>query len=97
MYGPYMPLQAGDTGVRSIDSINLSATMTSGSLVVVMAKPLLTLPLTAVAVASERDLVNQLPSMPQIFDGANLQWLYYAGSATPINSAYYGSLDVAWG
>lgn len=96
-YGPFMPLQSGDTGIRSIQTINLSATMTSGSLVVVLAKPILTLPLTAVGVASERDLVNQLPSMPQIFDGANLQWLYYAGSAIFINSSYYGNLDVAWG
>ena len=96
-YGPFMPLQAGDTGIRSIQSINLSATMTSGSLVVILCKPLFTLPLTTVGVASERDLVNQLPSMPQIVDGANLQWLMYAGAATPVNTAYYGSLDVAWG
>ena len=96
-YGPFMPLQAGDTGIRSIQSINLSATMTSGSLVVILCKPLFTLPLTTVGVASERDLVNQLPSMPQIVDGANLQWLMYAGAATPTNTAYYGSLDVAWG
>ena len=96
-YGPFMPLQAGDTGIQSIQSINLSATMTSGSLVVILCKPLFTLPLTTVGVASERDLVNQLPSMPRIFDGANLQWLMYAGAATPTNTAYYGSLDVAWG
>jgi hypothetical protein len=96
-YGPFIPFQAGDTGIRSIQSINLSATMTSGSLVVILCKPLFTLPLTTVGVASERDLVNQLPSMPQIVDGANLQWLMYAGAATPVNTAYYGSLDVAWG
>ena len=96
-YGPFMPLQAGDTGIRSIQSINLSATMTSGSLVVILAKPIFTLPITTVGVASERDLVNQLPSMPRIFDGANLQWLQFAGSATPINTAYYGSIDAAWG
>lgn len=96
-YGPFMPLAAGDTGIQSIQSINLSATMTSGSLVVLLAKPIFTLPLTTVGVASERDLVNQLPSMPRIFDGANLQWLIYAGAATPVNSAFYGSLDVAWG
>jgi hypothetical protein len=96
-YGPFMPLQAGDTGIRSIQSINLSATMTSGSLVVVLCRPLFTLPLTTVGIASERDLVNQLPSMPRIYDGANLQWLMYAGAATPTNTAYYGSLDVAWG
>jgi hypothetical protein len=96
-YGPFMPLQAGDTGIRSIESINLSATMTSGSLVVILAKPIFTLPLTTVGVASERDLVNQLPSMPRIFDGANLQWLIYAGASIPINTAYYGSIDAAWG
>ena len=96
-YGPFMPLAAGDTGILSIQSINLSATMTSGSLVVILAKPIFTLPLTTVGIASERDLVNQLPSMPRIFDGANLQWLMYAGAATPVNTAYYGSIDVAWG
>ncbi len=96
-YGPFVPLQAGDAGILSLQSINLSATMTSGSLVVILAKPIFTLPITTVGVASERDLVNQLPSMPRIFDGANLQWLQFAGSATPINTAYYGSLDVAWG
>ena len=96
-FGPFVPLQAGDTGIQSIQSINLSATMTSGSLVVILAKPIFTLPITTIGVASERDLVNQLPSMPRIFDGANLQWLQFAGSNTPINTAYYGSLDVAWG
>jgi hypothetical protein len=66
-------------------------------LVVVLARPIFTLPLTAVSVASERDLVNQLPSMPRIYDGANLQWMIYAGASAPINSAYYGNLDVVWG
>lgn len=96
-YGPFMPLAAGDTGVLSIQSINLSATMTSGCINVVLCKPLLTLPITAQGVASERDLLNQLPSLPRIYDGANLQWLIYAGAATPANSAFYGSLDTVWG
>lgn len=96
-YGPFMPLAAGDTGIQSIQSITLSATMTSGCLVVVLCRPIFTLPLTTVGIASERDLVNQLPSMPRIYDGANLQWLMYAGAATPVNTAYYGNLDVAWG
>ena len=95
--GPFMPLAAGDQGMTSIQSINLSATHTSGCLNIVVCKPLLTLPVTTVGVAAERDLVNMLPSMPRIYDGANLQWLMYAGAATPANSAVYGSMDVAWG
>lgn len=95
--GPFMPLQGGDAGILSVQSINLSATHTSGCLNLVIAKPILTLPVTTVGVAAERDLVNMLPSMPRIYDGANLQWLMYAGAATPVNSAIYGSLDFAWG
>ena len=95
--GPFLPLAAGDQGILSVQSINLSATHTSGCLNVVICKPLLTLPVTTVGVAAERDLVNQLPSMPRVYDGANLQWLMYAGAATPANSAVYGSLDFAWG
>lgn len=96
-YGPFIPLAAGDSGILSVQSINFSATMVSGCMNLVICKPLLTLPITTVGVASERDLVNQLPSMPRIFDGACLQWLMYAGAATPVNSAFYGSLDTVWG
>lgn len=95
--GPFLPLQGGDAGIASVQSISLSATHTSGCLTLVICKPILTLPVTTVGVAAERDLVNMLPSMPRIYDGANLQWLMYAGAATPVNSAIYGSLDFAWG
>jgi hypothetical protein len=96
-YGPFLPLAAGDQGILSVQSINFSATMVSGCMNLVLCKPLATLPITTVGVASERDFVNQLPSMPRIYDGANLQWLMYAGAATPVNSALYGALDFAWG
>lgn len=96
-YGPFLPLQSGDAGLVSVQNINFSATMTSGAMNLVICKPLLTLPITTVGVVSERDLVNQLPSMPRIYDGACLQWLVYAGAATPVNSAFYGALDTVWG
>lgn len=96
-YGPFLPLAAGDQGILSVQSVNFSATMTSGCMNLVLCRPLATLPITTVGVASERDFVNQLPSMPRVFDGANLQWLMYAGANTPVNSAFYGALDFAWG
>lgn len=96
-YGPAMPLAAGDTGVQSVQQFNLSATYTSGSLAVVLFRPLLTLPMTTVGVAAERDLMNQLPSLPQVFDNACLAWNLYAGAATPTSSAFYGAIDFGWG
>lgn len=96
-YGPFMPLAAGDQGIKSIENFKLSSSYLSGVLNLVVCRPLLTLPMTTVGVAAERDLVNQLPSLPRVYDGSVLSWLMYAGAATPANSAFYGHLDMAWG
>ena len=96
-YGPFLPLAAGDSGIRSVQQFNLSATYTSGQLNLVICRPLLTLPLTTIGVPAERDLLHQVPSLPRVHDGANLTWLMYAGVATPVNTPYNGHLDFAWG
>lgn len=96
-FGPFVPLASADTGIRLVEQFSYSATHTSGTTNVVLCRPLLTLPMTTIGVAAERDLLNQLPSLPRIYDGACLQWLMYAGAATPVASAFYGHLDTAWG
>ena len=96
-YGPFMPLQAGDGGIAKVDNVQISVSYVSGEFSIGLCKPLLTLPMTTIGVAAERDLVNQVPSLPRIYDGAALYWLLYSGTATPINSAFYGHLDFAWG
>lgn len=96
-YGPFVPLASGDKGIRLVEQFSYSVTHTSGTTNVVLARPLLTMPMTTIGVASERDLVNQLPSLPRVYDGACLVWLMYAGAATPVSSAFYGHIDLAWG
>lgn len=95
-YGPFLPLANGDTGIRSVQSVTISAASGAGAAALVLAKPLLTIPLTTASVASERDFLNQLPSLPQIPDGACLVWLYFAGAATAANTNFYGSLELGW-
>lgn len=95
-FGPFIPKAAGDAGIRSVEQFNYSATHTSGTTNLVLCRPLLTLPMTTVGVAAERDLLNQIPSLPRVYDGACLVWLMYAGAATPVTSAFYGHLDLAW-
>jgi len=95
-YGPFMPLAAGDSGIAKVDNVQLSATYTSGEFSLGLAVPLLTLPITTLGVASERDLMNQVPSLPRVYDGANLVLMIYNGAATPVNSAIIGHLDLAW-
>lgn len=95
-FGPFMPLQDGDAGIKSVQSINLSASYVSGVLNLVLCKPLLTLPITTLGVTAERDLVNQFASMPKVYDGACLAWLMLAGAATPVASPISGHLEFGW-
>jgi hypothetical protein len=95
-YGPFLPLASGDTGVSNVASVTFSAANT-GTGALCLARPLLTLPLTTVSVAAERDLLNQLPSLPRVMDGACLVWLYFAGAATGASTNFYGAVEVGWG
>lgn len=98
-YGAFLPLQAGDTGIRSIESFTLSSGVAytgSGVLALCVAEPLLDLTLPATGVWSERDLVNQLPSMPRIRDGACLAWLLFSAGATTNLSPFTSSIDLGW-
>lgn len=96
-YGPFLPLASGDVGIKSVETFTLSASSTAGTAALVLARPLLTLPLTTVSIAAERDLVNQLPSMPRIYDGACLTWLLFTGAAVAASTNFYGSFEAAWG
>jgi hypothetical protein len=95
-YGPFLPLANGDTGIRNVASVTISAASGAGTAALVLAKPIMTIPLMAVSIASERDFVNSLPSLPEIKDGACLTWLYFSGAATAANSNFYGSLEFGW-
>lgn len=96
-YGPFFPLAGADTGIRNITNIILgTAGVTTGVYNLCLAKPLMSIPLSVVGVASQMDLINQLPSMPRVYDGACLTWMIYSGSAIPNNSAFYGHLDFGW-
>ena len=95
-YGPFIPLAAGDAGIRSVQQFNLSASYVSGVLNLVLCKPLMTLPITTLGVTAERDLVNQFASMPKVYNGACLAWIMLAGAATPVASPISGHLEFGW-
>jgi len=96
-YGPFLPLASGDTGVSNVASVTMSAASGAGTIALCLARPLLTLPITTASVAAERDLLNQLPSLPRVVDGACLVWLYFAGAATAASTNFYGAVEFGWG
>lgn len=95
-YNYAVPRQSGDSGIAQIDTIQNSVSYVSGTYTVVLYKELARFPVTTLGVAAERDFLNQLPSLPRIYDGAALYFLVGSGAATPANSAFSGHLDFVY-
>lgn len=91
-----MPRQGDDSGIAEINTIQNSTSYVSGSYSVALYKELARLPITTTGVAAERNFRFEVPSMPRIYDGAALYWIYISGTTTPANAAFSGHLDFAW-
>jgi hypothetical protein len=99
-YGPFLPLQGGDTGIARINSFTWSGGVAytgSGVTALCIVKPLADIAIPVSGMWSERDLVNQLPSLPQVEDGACLGWMLFSTAATPANSPLTTAIDFGWG
>lgn len=99
-FGAFLPLMGTDAGVQKVDSFTWSggtAYTGSGVVALCLAKPITDLILPATGVFTERDLVNQLVSMPKIEDGACLAWILFGTGATTNLSSFTSVIDMAWG
>ncbi len=97
-YGPFLPMASGDLGVKSVQTVTLSAASgTASTAVLVLAKPLATIPLSIASLMTEKDFWNQLPSAPQIKDGACLGFILGTGAAVAASTTFAGSLETVWG
>lgn len=87
--GGWFPLQAGDTGVRSIESITFSSTVANGNFGLFLFKPLLMFMATRTLSADARFGViegNMLGGFPEILDDACLGLLFVPGGNVPQNT-----------
>lgn len=95
-YNYQMPLAAGDAGIAEINTIQNSVSYVSGAYCVALVKEIARVPITTLWVAAERDLVNQLPSLPRIYDGAALYWMVGSSTTTPANANFSGHITTVW-
>jgi hypothetical protein len=97
-YGPFLPLASGDSGIRSVESVQLSAASgTASTAVLVLCRMLAQITLSQVGLMTEKDFLNQIPSLPRIPDGACLALLYGAGANTVAATTFAGSFETVWG
>jgi len=95
-YNYTVPQQAGDAGIAQIDTIQNSVSYVSGEYSVALVRELAQFPLSTLGLAAEQNFMFGLPSMPRVYDGAALYWLWGSGVATPANSAFSGYLNFVW-
>jgi hypothetical protein len=97
-YGPFLPMASGDTGIQNVASVQLSAASGSASTAaLVLCRPLFTIPISIAGLATEKDLLNQFPSLPRIPDGACIVPLIFTGAALAGSTAIMGSIESLWG
>jgi hypothetical protein len=78
-----IPLAAGDSGIRAVASVQLSAsTGTAGNFGITIARPLALIPVGAAGIMGWRDYTTGLPGIPAIDPNACLALLFIPGAAT---------------
>jgi hypothetical protein len=95
--GPFLPLNTGDTGIKRINTFQMStaygtATTVTGCFALV--KELAMLPIGAIGAPAQRSFLSQMPTIP---DGACLGLIYLPGAATAANSIIQGHIESTWG
>lgn len=97
-YGPFLPLAAGDTGVKDIESLTWGGTAhASGSVIIGLCKPLcMPIPCPATGLFNLMDFVNTLPSLPRLKNGACIQFLCFGTGATTASATFYATFDYGW-
>ncbi len=97
-YNPFLPLAAGDTGVSDIVSLVWAGTAhASGTVIIGLCKPLWCIPVPATGLYTKVDFVNALPSLRQIKDGANIQFIMFQTGATTQYGTVFVDFDYAYG
>lgn len=92
--GPFIPLQNGDTGVRSIESITFN-TPDVGLLTLVLVKPLVQTIIMAITAPTEVDYLKDFSIMPVIKDDAYLNCIVLP-QGTLAAAPIHGDLTVVW-
>lgn len=96
-YGPFLPLASGDSGIQQFNTITLSAASgTASTAALCLVKPLAQITIGVASLMTEKDFLNQIPSLPQIKDGACLGFLLGAGANVAASTTFAGSVEGVW-
>lgn len=93
--GPFIPLQAGDTGVRSIESVQMISGVDVGLFALVLVKPLAQLQIRGIDAPVEVNYFTDFAQLPVIEDDAYLN-LLCCPLGTLAATAIHGDITTVW-
>lgn len=93
--GPYLPLQAGDSGVQSIQSVTFDGTDV-GLVTLVLVKPLATLYINDITAPTEKNFATgYLGLLPKIYNDAYINMICLP-SGTISGANIFGLIETVW-
>lgn len=93
--GPFAPMANGDKGVRSVQSVQLSAGI-GGFAVIVLVKPLTTLVGSELLSTVEKNFLREHANLPRIYDGAFLNYIFNLAIQTSTLAPTIGQAQFIW-
>jgi len=93
--GPFLPLQSGDTGVRSIQGLTMAGSDV-GLMTLVLVKPLAQMSLRGADAPVEVDYMKDFTQLPIIEDDAYLNFIC-SPVGTLAATALHGEITTSWG
>lgn len=93
-YGKFLPLQSGDVGVKSVESITFSSP--NGWLgAIVLVKPLANITINEIKAPSETSFIKDITSIPEIKNGAYLNFICLPNGSI-FSAPIIGEIRTAW-
>lgn len=94
--GPFLKMNSGVKGMRSITSITFTTPSASGLAALVLVKPLLTITMLDITAATELSVSDRLMTMPKIEDGAVLNFIGMSITGSVAAAVISGWLETVW-
>jgi hypothetical protein len=93
---PFLRLAAGDSGVRSVNSVTFSVA-NGGLCSLVLVYPLRTIRIREANVASEVESLLHAPNLPRVYDGAYLNLIGNTPTGSLVSTVFAGMAEFTWG
>ena len=94
--GPFLPLQRGDSGVRSVQSVTIGGVGDVGLFALVLVKPLAAISIFEITAPEETDYLTDAAALPEIKDDAYLN-LIALPNGTLSGAPIIGVIETTWG